>query len=161
MTAVSEQETGMKSLGFVGLAACLITQPAAAQPVPSTIIAQGVYDYRINGWQVRCRSSSRSMSLCSGRKSFGRIEVTIDASDDFLSIEVLAPCLALPEVYLSRSWDRRQPILTIEPARVLLTELNSRLRRCRRPALPDVTAYEMSDLMALFLAAVEAPAYVQ
>ena len=96
------------------------------------------YDYQINGWQVRCWGSGNDtdFSECTARKAFGPVETLVAVGDNYLRYEVIAPCLDPPAHYKTRSWDRRQPIMRIDAARVLAAKLGDSLRACRRGPCP-------------------------
>jgi hypothetical protein len=141
---------------FLAALSIVFALPAAAQvsvtPVP--------HDYQINGWQVRCWGSGTALGECTARKSFGQVEATIDVGDNYLRFEVMTPCATGPDVYRTRSWDRRQEIAVIDPARALAASLEEGLQACRRRAPPDRWAEDTSSLIFLLLQAVEIPAYV-
>ncbi|HMG48447.1 MAG TPA: hypothetical protein VK614_13430 [Allosphingosinicella sp.] len=144
------------SAAFFAALSIVFALPAAAQ----VSVGGGLHNYRIDGWQVRCMTNGTVFTDCTARKSFGRVEATIMVGDDHLHIEVFAPCARLADVNKSRSWDRRQPIPDFDAARILLADLNEKLRACRRSTLPGDLLYEIHGLMFLFLQAVPIPAYV-
>jgi len=136
--------------------------PAKAQAPASTVIALGVFDYQIDGWQVRCLAGVRHITACDARRAFlGPVEARIRVGDDHILFEIESSCVEPPANYRTRTWDRRRPISTIDAARSVTAEINEDLRRCREEARSEGSVYEVSNLMFLLLSAAPIPAYVQ